>query len=318
MEKMKMMKMMRGHISLCSFYPAAADSLDCSMTALTDNTEMPDDLDSSAAKHVVFVVRKSLRRCNTNRIATLHTPLNQNVRGQTQTLCREITKLIGIVGETGTETTKSECRPKVDGIAYLLCCIQSGIDIKYMQLWTVRCSAADNISSHVAEVVASVGILPESCKTELGARPEVWLGEGGAFAIEGTQDRDRTELYGVVSRAVGVEQTVRLDLVLVRDKEQRDCDKRSHCLVRAAPGLSVRRVAIFNERLYIMDREKTQTMPSFCVCARENSTESCSKNSARLMDATRRHEGPGTGAVHLVMRRRRNGSRRSAHYLVYW
>ncbi|KAG1839798.1 hypothetical protein F4604DRAFT_1691069 [Suillus subluteus] len=106
----------------------------------------------------------------------------------------------------------------------------------------------DHVLSHVAEVVVSIEILPESCKTELGARPEVWLGEGGAFAREGTQDRDRTELYGVVSRAVGVEQTVWLDLVLVRDKEQCDCDKQSHCLVRAAPGLSVRRVATFNER----------------------------------------------------------------------
>lgn len=41
--------------------------------ALADDTKMPDDLDSSAAKHVVFVVRESLRRCNHNRVTSMCT-----------------------------------------------------------------------------------------------------------------------------------------------------------------------------------------------------------------------------------------------------
>jgi hypothetical protein len=35
---------------------------------LADNTELPDDLDSNAAKHVVFVVRESSTQCNNNKI----------------------------------------------------------------------------------------------------------------------------------------------------------------------------------------------------------------------------------------------------------
>jgi hypothetical protein len=40
---------------------------------LADNTEMPDDLDSSATKHVVFVIRESLRRCDHDRITSVST-----------------------------------------------------------------------------------------------------------------------------------------------------------------------------------------------------------------------------------------------------
>ena len=40
---------------------------------LADNTEMPDNLESCAAEHVVLVIRKRLRWCNNNRVTSVCT-----------------------------------------------------------------------------------------------------------------------------------------------------------------------------------------------------------------------------------------------------
>ena len=39
--------------------------------AFPNNTQMPDDLESSTSKHVIFIIRQRLRRCNDNGIASV-------------------------------------------------------------------------------------------------------------------------------------------------------------------------------------------------------------------------------------------------------
>ena len=57
-----------------------------------------------------------------------HTPFDEDLRTQTQTLRREITKFVGIVGKTRTETTKGKRRPEDDRVTNFFSCSKCIID----------------------------------------------------------------------------------------------------------------------------------------------------------------------------------------------
>ena len=57
-----------------------------------------------------------------------HTSFDEDLRTQTETLRREITKFVGIVGKTRTETTKSKRRPENDRVTDFFSCSKRIID----------------------------------------------------------------------------------------------------------------------------------------------------------------------------------------------
>lgn len=61
-------------------------------------------------------------------LPALHTPFDQDLRTETETLRREIPKFIRVVRETRTKTTESECRAKNDGVTNFIGSSESVID----------------------------------------------------------------------------------------------------------------------------------------------------------------------------------------------
>ena len=128
--------------------------------AFTNNTQMTNDLDGGSTEHVVLLVRQGLTGGNDDTVTSVDTQgvkvlhvadcdtvvggipddfildllpalerlLNQNLRGKSQGARRQVLQLLGVVGESGTQTTKGIGRTDDDRVANSLCGLQCLID----------------------------------------------------------------------------------------------------------------------------------------------------------------------------------------------